>query len=80
MQRQPIRFRTGIFELPTSIYQSRLSEASPIGDRKFAVKILGEMARRMQARLDGTERKMIEGALAKEQPGCFQRDAITTTK
>jgi glutathione S-transferase len=34
---------------------------------EFAAKILEEMARGMQARLDGTERKMIEAAIAKQK-------------
>ena len=37
-----------------------------IQSNEFAARILDEMAKGMQARLDGTERKMIEAALAKE--------------
>ena len=33
----------------------------------FAVKVLDEMARGLQARLDGTERKQIEAAIAKQK-------------
>lgn len=38
-----------------------------IQSNEFATKILDEMARGMQARLDGTERKFIEAAIAKEK-------------
>ena len=38
-----------------------------IQSNEFAEKILDEMARGMQARLDGTERKFIEAAIAKEK-------------
>jgi hypothetical protein len=40
-----------------------------IQSNEFASKILDEMARGMQARLDGTERKFIEAAIAKEKEG-----------
>ncbi|MFP6816058.1 MAG: hypothetical protein VB949_10380, partial [Pseudomonadales bacterium] len=36
---------------------------------EFAAKILDEMNKGMQARLDGTERKFVEAALAKERAG-----------
>jgi glutathione S-transferase len=36
---------------------------------EFAAKILDEMHKGMQARLDGTERKLVEAALAKEPAG-----------
>ena len=38
-----------------------------IQQNEFAAKVLDEMARGMQARLDGTERKLIEAAIAREQ-------------
>mgnify|MGYP006439711949 FL=1 len=43
-----------------------------IQTNEFAAKILGEMAAGLQARLDGTERKQIEAAIAKEKPRGIQ--------
>ncbi|MDA1073820.1 MAG: glutathione S-transferase family protein [Proteobacteria bacterium] len=40
-----------------------------IQSNEFAAKILDEMARGMKARLDGTERKMIEAAIEKAKAG-----------
>ncbi len=38
-----------------------------IQSNEFAARVLDEMARGLQARLDGTERKLIEAAIAREQ-------------
>ncbi|MDH3641363.1 MAG: glutathione S-transferase family protein [Gammaproteobacteria bacterium] len=38
-----------------------------IQGNEFAAKVLGEMAKGLQARLDGTERKLIEAAIEKEK-------------
>ena len=56
-------------DVPNPILATRKVAAywEKIQSNEFAAKILDEMKRGMQARLDGTERKMVEAAIAKNK-------------
>ena len=56
-------------DVPNPILETRKVAAywEKIQSNEFAAKILDEMKRGMQARVDGTERKMVEAAIAKNK-------------